>query len=163
MCWESSLASQYTYLVSFISTNYKRNRTREMCSDGTLNNELELIHNILVKISCPQGFQKNHFDILASKKPSFPKPQFNRDIAGDLLRDILTGAIRSKSNAAILLSVLQLTSGDPQLKDKLPCSAKLYRKNYFLYIGGQKKQVVTIFLLMYANIESRKPVNVCAK
>ena len=67
----------------------------------------------------PQGFLKKYLRVTnkkiaistASKKPLFLKLQFNGDVAGDVLRDRLTRAVKRTFNAANLSNVLNQIYG----------------------------------------------------
>lgn len=133
---KSSSSSQYTHFLSFVPIYYKRNlvkclanRARKICSVDSINNELEVIHNMLIERGYPLGFLKKHLHSTnkkvkistAAKKPLFLKLQFNGDSADDVLRDRLTKAVKRTLNAAdLFLSYSTRSMVIPQLKDKLP-------------------------------------------
>ncbi|CAH8597522.1 unnamed protein product [Schistosoma rodhaini] len=64
---KSSSSSQYTHFLNFVPIYYKRNlvkclanRARKICSVDSINNELEVIHNMLIERGYPLGFLKKH-------------------------------------------------------------------------------------------------------
>lgn len=123
------------HFLSFALIHYKRNlvncltyRARRICSVDTITKELELMLNMLIETSYPQGVQKKRLRVInkkiatssVSKVLLFLKLTFNGNVAGDVLRNVLTRTVRRTFNAANFCpSYSTRLMVNPQLMGKL--------------------------------------------